>query len=206
MELAATSSKLPPWRLFLVGDTATLRPVEGASEHRTQRADAAEHLEIITLGRLSVLSVRFPGLTLQLKLAPEQRAELEAWWGPATMKDMEVALKRGSAYVHIIATVYFISSLPVAGASLDPVGLGLGVSMFAIWVLARVRPRPQIFLLDLAWFVALAGSVTWDVVVHQKSYLWLLALVLIPLVLSSRLGQYRRFRHLPTTERAPSST
>jgi hypothetical protein len=207
MLLAPTNKKSDSWRVALDEERAIFRPFEGLGVHAVRRDENADHLELVTFGKVAVLTVRTTKPKLQFKLTQEQRERFAAWLGPPTMNHLRVVLRQSYSLMLAIAVLYVLTSLPLPGdpeagveaLALAPVGLGLGLAAFGLWAHARYHPRPYLFLLDVVWFLVLAADNAWAVSAGRISPWWLLTLLPVALVVNFRISQYAKFRHLPAT-------
>lgn len=213
LSLTPLSKSSDPWLVQMQPESIAFVPPPGQGETiHIAHADRVQQLEVIgLLGKQSVLVVYTEERKkkYQFKLTPEENERIDAWLGPPTEQQLSIALKRRYAFALPIAVVFIITALPMPAdpeQGLDaepgnPFSVALGAGLMILWLVARLRPHPYLFLLDSAWFVLLALKLAADVLQGGASPIWLLWIgLIIPIVLSG-WNNFKRFSSYRAVER-----
>ena len=197
LAVAGLSKPAQPWTLRLFAQGLRLTPQsEGEPAIHLLRSELATHVDLVKFGvTRRTLVVKKPRKR-HFKLDPEAWARLTAWIGRDAR--LRIALRQRLGYGVPIGILVLISSLPVPGnaeagiegVAFNPVFAILGVALIAGAILARRRPHPALFLVDSAWFAAVAGTLVWRVI-HGSSPLWLILVVMQLLLVWSGVSLFR---------------
>jgi hypothetical protein len=201
-EITLRSVEIPArdWTLQL-GDELVLLPPQG-EPLRVTRADLPRAVELLpTWGQELALVVRPQGRKkVSFRVLPEQRTVLEAWLGPPTAEHLRHVLRRRYAFTIPLALIFILASLPlpaepgrgIPAHSFDWVGAILGFGLLGLWLLARLRPTPVLFLVDGCWFALAMLSNVWAVYRGVSSPWWLVFAALLGWLAISGFKQYRQ--------------
>lgn len=190
-----------PWTLQLSADRMTFASADRRESHFVLRSDVPEAINIASALGSHYLHAKVPK-AISFRVTQEVVDHFLRWRGPLTDADLRVALKRRMSWSMPIAALWVFSALPIQGdpeagieaVPLDPIGVGLGASLFVLALVSRLRPHPNLFLFDAAWLAALAADVCVDVARRGDSKLWLLLLPIIYWSARDAYQHYARFR------------
>lgn len=198
--VAGLSRPAQPWRLRLFPQGLRLTPDrEGEPPIHILRSELATHVDLVNFGvSRRTMAVRKPRKRL-FKLDSAGWVHFTAWMGRDAR--LRIALRQRIGWGVPVGILMVLTSLPVPGnaeAGIDGVPFNafsatMGLFLIAGAILSRRRPHPALFLLDSAWFAALAGSMAWRVI-QGGNPLWLLLAALQLLLVWSGVSLYRDLR------------
>lgn len=198
--VAGISRPAQPWTLRLFPDGLRLAPQrEGVPPIHLLRAEVPTYAQLLDFGvTRRTLAVRKP-VKRAFKLDPPAWSALTEWVGRDTR--LRMALRQRLGYGVPLGLLVLATSIPLSGdpeagipaVPFDPLAATLGTLLVASALLARWRPHPVLFLVDSAWFAALAASIVVRVAFGDNP-LWLILVVLQLLLVWSGLSLYRDLR------------
>jgi len=204
LELTGQAGRRGKWSVSLEAEALTFTALKGDESFGVRRADADEKIDLQEpwfSDPLLVVTVAKKKVIFKLKRA--QLAPLKKWFGPPTIRRLKAALKRRLAWNLPVGILFIITSLPLAadpesGAEavpFDAVSAGLGASLIAIGILARLWPRRILLLLDALWYLFLAADVAFGIF-RGDSPLWTILIVILLVGAKVSFDEYRRFANL----------
>lgn len=205
-DLVALNKKLGWWQVKLGPEHVELIS-ETATPLIIPRSEIVGRFELVDLwGGQAVLVVKRDEKPkkVQFKLTGEQREAIDRWIGPRTVDHLQQVLRRRYAFGLVIGLVLIFVSLPFPGdpaagieaTPASPLTATLGAVLILMWLAARYRPTPRLFLVDSAWFVLLMISLLIDILTGRASVLWFAWFLLVFPFVRSGMREYRRYKHL----------
>jgi hypothetical protein len=113
--------------------------------------------------------------SLMFQLPPEAFQRVKAWYGPLTLDDLTIALKRRFGWVIPIGILFILGSAPIGQNPFEPVTFGLGIGLILTGTLSKLVPHRIFFLLDSLWFCTLAAT---SIVILIDGWSWMRAVFL----------------------------
>ena len=192
-EITEAAASKKPWALSLYADHFQLETLDG-EPHEVGRAELRERVQTIEGGLLlpRMLVVKLGKKKVIFRLSPEAFAALKAWIGPPTLEDLKLGLKRRLSWVVPLGFLFVLTSLPIGNLPWNPVSLGLGLALVLTGSMAKLWPHRIFFALDSLWFSFLAANSIW-LLIHEWSWLRLVALLVQLVLVRSGFREYRRF-------------
>ncbi len=187
------------WKLVLSQDFMMLDCLETNERRRISRSAVEKTVYMSKLYPLpSMLMVKGPG-KLNFRLESESYDAIRKWMGESTL--LKITLKRRFSWCWPIAILFLLTSIPMSGdpqsgleaIPFDPISAFLGAGMLLIGLFMRIKPHRALFLMDSAWFLALAGSTIYSIVIFGDSLYWLFVVVLQVLMIVSGVLHYKNF-------------
>jgi hypothetical protein len=165
------------WTLFIFADRLEFEAADGRLREllwddrhgRLQLQDRAFLLRRIVVLKAGNKNIMF-------KLPPEAFERVKAWYGPLTVDDLKIALKRRMAWVIPIGILFIFGSAPIGNNPFEPVTFGLGVGLILTGMLSRLVPHRIFFLVDSLWFCTLAAT---SIVILLDDWNWMRAVFLV---------------------------
>jgi hypothetical protein len=185
-----------------------LLPPDGSLPYDVHRPEVEQKLEMTDALLFPRMMSAKLARRVPLRLSRGAFDEVEAWVGRGRL--MRSAVKRRVGILPLLAIVLatpFALAWPVASESGgDPfanrpvvVGLALGVACALAWAAWRLRPRPLLFLLDSALFLAVAALLAWRLTFRWSWFTFLFLLLQVFLIVGgTRL--HRRFKAVSPAE------
>jgi hypothetical protein len=187
------------WTLFIFADRLEFEAADGRVrelpwDERHGRLQL--HDRAFLMRRLLVLKAGKKNIMFHLP--PEAFDRVRAWYGPLTVDDLKVALKRRLGWVIPIGILFVLGSAPLGNNDFQPVSFGLGIGLVLTGTLSRLVPHRIFFLLDSLWFCTLAAT---SIVTLIDTWSWLRAVFLVLQIHLAWRGFQEFHRFAP--ERAP---
>jgi hypothetical protein len=187
---AATSQK--KWTLSLYPDYFRLEAPdrEPCDVERAERRLRVQTMDALLARRCLVVKVA--GKNVIFRLTPEAFAAVKAWIGPPTLEDLKLSLKQRLGWLLPVGGLTVLVALPIGGLPLEPISLGLGLTLIVTALLAKLWPHRALFAVDSLWFSVLAANSIWRLL-DEWSWLQVLLLWLQLALARSGWREYHRF-------------
>lgn len=207
-EARAISGLSGTWTFSFDPEALTLTDREGEQSFRIWREDADRMLKLReSILTESSLFVRIDKQKSTFRLDKAQVALLNRWLGKPSVEPLERALQRRLRWGLAIGAVFVISSIPlpadpeagIEAVPADALSASLGISLVAIWVLARIHPRRVWFLIDSLWFLVLAAKIGVDIL-HGDAPSWGILIFFLLLGSATDFQLWRRYAPEPQGE------
>jgi hypothetical protein len=161
------------WTLFIFADRLEFEAADGRVRElpwderhgRLQLQDRAFLMRRVVVAKAGKKSLMF-------QLPPEAFERLKAWYGPLTVDDLKIALKRRLGWVIPIGILFILGAAPIGPNQFEPVTFGLGMGLILTGTLSKLMPHRIFFLLDSLWFCTLAAT---SIVILIDDWGWLRA-------------------------------
>jgi len=197
-DIVADGGRLGSWRIRLAPDRMILKRSDSGGVYEFRRS---EDLALIKWDGLTVerpyLTVRVPK-PVKLKIDPVDAITLSEWFGPPAGGHLGAALRHRLSWALPMGLVWLLSSWPIAAdpaagrpaSPFDGFAMFLGAVLVLESVIARVVVRRELFLVDAAWFILVAGKTAYGFLTGANSVLWA---ALIPLCGFQVLEDIKRY-------------
>lgn len=188
------------WTLFIFADRLEFETADGRVrellwDERHTRLQLHDRAFLIR----RLVAVKAGKKNLLFQLQPEAYDRVKAWYGPLTVDDLRLALKRRMAWVIPIGILFIFGSTPIANLPFEPVTFGLGLGLIVTGLLSRLAPHRVFFLVDSLWFCTLAAT---SIVVLIDDWSWLRAFFLVVQIQLAWRGFQEFHRFAPKAARS----
>lgn len=207
-EARAISGLSGTWTFSFDPEALTLTDREGEPSFRILREDADRMLKLLeSIFTESSLFVRIDKQKSTFRLDKAQVAVLNRWLGKPSVEPLERALQRHLRWGLPIGGLLVIVSVPlpanpeagIEAVPADALLASVGISLVAIWVLARIHPRRVWFLIACLWFLVAAAKIGMDIL-HGDAPLWGILILFLLLGSATDFQLWRRYAPEPQGE------
>jgi hypothetical protein len=204
LTLKSLSGKKGMYRLLLLPDALVVEAVEGEERIEIPFAEVAERAEMTQFWPLSpVLTVQIPKKVV-FNLSRADAETIRSWWPPATVRELQMLLRRGQWWEIGLGIFFIWASLPYAGnpdagidpSPFDPVAAAVGVGLLLFVALSRWMPTRGLLLSQCAACTVALVSVIIRVATGRSHWAWLILAWLLASSVRQQFRQWQRFASL----------
>lgn len=208
IEIKGTSSTKGVWKMSFDSEDVTIESLETDESYTMARGDAEELLALEALNSSRpLIMVRLPRKKLFFNLEPAQFEKLTAWLGPPTIRGLKATLRRKFPWLLTVGILFVVTSIPlpadpeagIEALPFDLIGATLGGLLIATSILSRIWPRPVLFLLLSAFFLALGVEFTVNIVRGEAGLWWAILVFICIITVKASISDYRRFASITTS-------
>jgi hypothetical protein len=197
VDLPVEAARKGRWIISVLENELAFRRVDDAQGQRISRSDAPKALEIagLAMAEKPSIAARLPDKVV-FNLTPDQAAVIRRWLSPLDEEYVRAIVARFVVPWSLpIGILYLVDNPWGAMTGIDGLRVAAGLSLIAIGILGRVRPRQGILLLNAAnvVLIALLGAL---LAIREENWWRLLLVGLLVLISSVSVSLYRLINSL----------